>query len=230
MASAALPLSSLCGYRGRTPLAWRNIVHDRKTMLISVLAVALAITTMFMELGFLNGLYDSQTGLFQAVRADLIMVSRGLHILNTHERFPRSRLQQVAGIPGVAGVYPIYMEDRLSDLRNPATGLTHGIRALGIHAGDPVFSDPEIQHGTGQLRTPLTVLFDDRSRAFFGSLAAGDRVELARRQVTVAGMFQLGPDYYYDGNLITGSETFFSLFPDQTPDQLFLGLIQLDPG
>src|SRR3954453_4598241 len=130
MTSAAPALSLRSGFRGRTPLAWRNIVHDRKTMLISVLAVAIAITIMFMELGFLNGLYDSQTGVFQLVHADLVMVSRGLHILNTHERFPRGRLPHVAGIPGVAAVYPIYMEVRLSDLRNPLTRVSNGIRAL----------------------------------------------------------------------------------------------------
>ncbi len=98
--------------RRRTPLAWRNLVHNKVTLLISIAAIAFAVLIMFMEVGFLNGLYDSQTGAFRALRADLAMVSRSLHISNTHENFPLARLQQAAGFEGVKGAYPIYVEDR----------------------------------------------------------------------------------------------------------------------
>src|SRR5215211_3191596 len=90
----------------RTPLAWRNAVHHKPTMLISSAAVAFAVVIMFMELGFLNGLYDSQTALLRALNGDLFMVSRSLHKLNTHETFPRTRLVQAAGVEGVASVWP----------------------------------------------------------------------------------------------------------------------------
>ena len=104
----------------RTPLAWRNLAHNKVTLLISAAAVAFAVLIMFMEVGFLNGLYDSQAGALQSLEADLVMVSRSLHIFNTHETFPLVRLEQAAGLIGVKGAYPIYMEDLASDLRNPA--------------------------------------------------------------------------------------------------------------
>ena len=104
----------------RTPLAWRNIVHNKVTMLISIAAVAFAVVIMFMELGFLNGLYDSQTGVLEFFDADLVMVSGALHIFNAHETFPRSRLQQAAGFEGVRGAYPVYVED--SSLPIPQSG------------------------------------------------------------------------------------------------------------
>ena len=216
--------------RRRTPLAWRNIVHQKVTMLVSTAAMAFAIMIMFMEMGFLNGLYDSQTGALAFFRADLVMVSRALHIVTIHENFPRARLEQAASVEGVAGVYPIYMEDRLSSLRDPATGMENAIRVLGFNLDDPVFQTRQVNRLTERLRPPLTLLFDKKSRRNLGRLPAGTSTELAHRRVTVAGSFSLGPDYFYDGNILTSTETFFALFPHQARNKVFLGLIQLEPG
>ena len=218
------------GSARRTPLAWRNIAHNKVTMLISIAAVAFAVLIMFMELGFLNGLYDSQTGALQFFRADLVMVSRALHIFNTHETFPRSRLQQAAGFKGVRGAYPIYMEDGLSDLRNPVTGIKNGIRVFAVDPADPVFQSRQLGRLIDRLRTPMTILFDRRSRSFFGPLKTGTATELADRAVTVAGVFDLGPDYYYDGNVLTSIDTFFTLFPHRQREDVFVGVIQLEDG
>lgn len=214
----------------RTPLAWRNLVHHKPTMLISVAAITFAVMIMFMEIGFLNGLYDSQPAVLEAFHADLVMVSRALHIFNSHETFARSRLVQAAGFDGVARVCPVYIEDRLSDLRNPTDGLKHSIQAIGFDPDSPVFEDRRITGLAPQLRQPLTLLFDRRSRSFFGPLKAGMATELADRRVTVGGTFDLGPNYYYDGNVLTSLDTFFTLFPNQRRERVFIGLIQLDKG
>ena len=212
----------------RTPLAWRNVVHNKVTLVISAAAVSFAVLIMFMELGFLNGLYDSQTGALQFLRADLVMVSSNLHIFNTHETFPRSRLEQAGSVKGVKGAYPIYVEDTVSDLRNPKTGLKNGIRVLGFDPRHPIFESRAISKLADRLRAPMTVLFDETSRSFFGALSTGATTELADRAVTVAGTFDLGPDYYYDGNILTSTDTFFTLFGHRNRDDLFVGVIQLE--
>lgn len=212
----------------RTPLAWRNIVHNKITMFVSIAAVAFAVVIMFMELGFLNGLYDSQTGVLTFLRADLVMVSRALHIFNTHETFPRFRLEQSAGVVGVKGVYPVYIEDSFSYLRNPTTGIRNTIRVIAFDPGDPVFQSREMNLSVGRLHPPLTILFDEKSRPFFGTLKGGMTTELADRLVTVAGTFDLGPDYYYDGNVLASADTLFTLFPNQHRGDVFIGLIQLE--
>lgn len=214
----------------RTPLAWRNIAHKKVTLLISAAAVAFAVLIMFMEVGFLNGLYDSQTGALQFLEADLVMVSRSLHIFNTHETFPLVRLEQAAGFTGVKGAYPIYMEDLASDLRNPATGLKNGIRVFGLNPDDPVFEGRALNRLISRLRTHMTILFDSQSRTFFGRLKTGTSTELADRTVTVGGTFDLGPDYYYDGNLLASTDTFFTLFPFRQRGDVFVGVIQLERG
>lgn len=214
----------------RTPLAWRNIVHNKVTMLISIAAVAFAVVIMFMELGFLNGLYDSQTGVLEFFDADLVMVSGALHIFNAHETFPRSRLQQAAGFEGVRGAYPVYVEDVLSDLRNPETGIKNNLRVIGFDLGYPIFRPREVNQLIERLRIPMTILFDEKSRRFVGPVRTGTTTELADRAVKVAGTFDLGPDYAYDGNVLTSADTFLTLFPNQQRSDVFIGLIQLKDG
>ena len=214
----------------RTPLAWRNIVHNKITMFVSIAAVAFAVVIMFMELGFLNGLYDSQTGVLTFLRADLVMVSRALHIFNTHETFPRFRLQQAAGFDGVKGAYPVYIEDTFSFLRNPTTGIRNTVRVIAFDPQDPVFQSREMNLLVDRLRPALTILFDEKSRPFLGTLSRGMTTELADRRVMVAGTFDLGPDYYYDGNVLVSADTLFTLFPNQHRGDVFIGLIQLENG
>src|SRR5688500_16674386 len=116
--------------RARTPVVWRSLVHDKLRWAVSSLAVAFSVVIMFMEVGFLNGHYDSQTSVLRKLDTDLVMVSRGLHILNSHDSFPRERLEQAAGIPGVSTVVPVYLEDRRSLLRDPETGTRRIIRVI----------------------------------------------------------------------------------------------------
>ena len=225
----ALPLRA-GNSRHRTPLAWRNIVHHKPTMLISIAAVAFAVLIMFMEIGFLNGLYDSQTGALASFHADLVMTSPALHIVTVNETFPRARLAQVAAVAGVKAAYPVYMEDGFSALRNPETGMNNSARVFGFEPDHPVFESREVNQQIDRLRVPLTVLFDRKSRRLLGRQEQGAVTELAGRAVTVVGSFTLGPDYYYDGNIFTSAETFFALFPDQKRSEVFIGLIHLERG
>jgi putative ABC transport system permease protein len=217
-------------FRARTPLAWRNVTHKKVTLLVSSAAVAFAVLIMFMQLGFLNGLYDSQTGLMRHLRAELVLVSREQHTLVTRAFFPRSRLVQAAAVPGVGTVHPIYVEDRASLLRNPGDGRMSGIRVVGFDPAADLFDHPEIEALVPRLATPLHVLYDRRSRDFFGPVAEGTRTELGRREVTVAGVFGLGADYFYDGNVLASEDTFFRLFGHLHPERVTLGLVRLAPG
>lgn len=217
-------------FSGRTPLAWRNVAHKKMTMLISSAAVALAVLIMFMELGFLNGLYDSQTALLKLFRGDLVMLSRTQHMFVMHEMFARARLREIAGFAGVKAAYPVYIEDGVSYLRQPRTGIKNAIRVIGVEPDDPIFASREINELMPRLREPMTILFDQKSRRFFGQLRAGATTELADREVTVAGTFRLGSDYFYDGNVITSTDTFFTLFPNRQRTEVFVGVISLEAG
>lgn len=223
-------LPALWPRRGRTPLAWRNVTHSRLAMAVSTAAVAFAILIVFMQLGFLNGLYDSQTSLPRALDADLFLLSRARHLLVSHELFPRARLEQARACPGVADVAALWDEDGLSYVRHPLTGAENGIRVVAFEPRERVFAAGEIRDLVPRLEEPLTALFDRRSRRFFGPIREGTVVEVAGRKVKVVGTFDHGTDFYYDGTLLTSADTFFTLFGHLSPRQATLGLVRVASG
>jgi putative ABC transport system permease protein len=45
----------------RTPLGWLQLNHDRGRLFVALAGIAFADVLMFMQLGFQNALYDSNT-------------------------------------------------------------------------------------------------------------------------------------------------------------------------
>jgi putative ABC transport system permease protein len=101
-------------------------------------------------------------------------------------------------------------------------------RVIAFDPGDPVFQSRRMNLVADRLHPPLTILFDEKSRRFLGTFEGGMTTELADRLVTVSGTFNLGPDYYYDGNVLASADTLFTLFPNQHRGDVFIGLIQLE--
>src|SRR6516165_2791122 len=106
--------------RLRVPLAWLNLTHDRRRFVLFSLGIALAVVLIFVQYGFRNALLDSNELLIQKLNADLAVVSGRHAALPFRESFARHRLTQIAGLPGVRSVHPLYVEYFLSTLRNPA--------------------------------------------------------------------------------------------------------------
>src|SRR6516225_9375571 len=105
--------------RLRVPLAWLNLTHDRRRFVLFSLGIALAVVLIFVEYGFRNALLDSNVLLIQKLNADLAVISGRRAALPFRESFARHRLSQIAEVPGVRSVHPLYMEYYLSPLRNP---------------------------------------------------------------------------------------------------------------
>src|SRR2546426_7847417 len=102
----------------RTPLAWRKLVHNKPRLLASVGGVAFSVMLMFMEVGFLNGLYDTQTYIIKMLNADLIMMNKQKEAVLPRLPFPKKRLVQARGHEGVEAVYPLYVKVRRAIWKN----------------------------------------------------------------------------------------------------------------
>src|SRR5262245_11029567 len=195
-----------------TPLAWRNFVHNRPRMLASLLGVAFAVVLMFLEMGFLNGLYDSQSRVVTLLDADLLLVNVHKEAVVPRVPFPKKRLTQATAHPDVEAAYPVYVEELRALWKNETDRREYPLLVFGIDPADPVFLIPEVTRQAGRLKVADTALIDVRSKDFFGPRAAGTRAELARRAVRVVGTFPLGPDFRADGNVIVSTATFFKCF------------------
>ena len=221
----------------KTPLAWKNLTHDRRRLVLASGGIGFAVLLVFIEIGFLYALLDSTVQVIEVMDADLIIVSKALHSLPAQQRFDRRRLYQARSCPGVA-TYPVYTETFYGILKqHHAKG--YPIRVIAFDPRDPVFRLPAVQGQLDELGQPATALFDVRSKPIFG-LAVTDRldaqrVELADQNIRLAGTFSLGTDFANEGNLIMSAKNFARYFPQRAfgADPLSmvdLGVVQLEAG
>jgi putative ABC transport system permease protein len=220
--------------RGRTPLGWLQLSHEKGRFLVALAGIAFADVLMFMQLGFQSALFNSNTRLHTAMQADIFLVSpqgRNLAYLTT---FPRRRLFQAMDIPGVKSAEGMYLG--FLDWKNPETLKKSGVLVIGINPNKPTFDLPDVNRQLNVLKLPDTVLFDRGSQGDYAKIIAqieqGKSVttEIERRTLNVSGLFKVGASFIADGSLITSDQNFLRLFPRQQANSVNLGLIQLQPG
>lgn len=228
----------------KTPLAWKNLTHDWRRLVIALAGIAFAVLLMFSQVGFQNALFDSQVKMLSDFRGDIFIVNKAKFALAAEKRFPIDRVLQAQSCPGVAGAYPIYSELTTSVLRKMKRGVGnrgYPIRSIGFPLGAPIFKTEDIERQTLLLRAPSTALIDAKSKERNFPFAMNDRgslssanVELAGKRLTLVGTFQMGTDFAHDGNIVMSAENFARYYPHRKRfgDPLSvvdIGIVHVDP-
>src|SRR5262249_58826681 len=94
----------------RIPLALRILLHNPSRLAVSVAGILLAVILMFSQMGFRNGMFDSQVELIRRLNGDLFLVSRLKYLTYVPDPFASRRLAQARACPGVRSVHPLYIE------------------------------------------------------------------------------------------------------------------------
>src|SRR5258708_11523294 len=141
-------------------LAWRALLHNRQRLVVSVVGITFAVFLIFIEMGFLNAVYDSQTDLVRILNADLVMVNRFKESLLTTQPFPRRRLIQALAVERVQAAYPVYLDEFKSIWNDLGSGHAHAILAVAFDPEDPAFLLPEIARKLPELRLPDRAIAD----------------------------------------------------------------------
>ncbi|WP_341525314.1 ABC transporter permease DevC [Nostoc sp. UHCC 0302] len=221
------------------PLAWLQLSRQRVRFLVALAGIAFVAVLMFMQIGFQDALYASATQLHKNLQGDLFIISAQYKSLTSNQSFSRWRLYQALAFEGVESVSPLYMQ--FAKLKNPSNGLKFPMYVLGFDPVKSIFTFPEVQQNFKLLQLPDTVLFDGASRPEFGPIAQefkqGKPVKVEvfsytayiGYQVKVGGLFNLGPSFGVDGNLIVSSSTFLRIFQDRSVQDIDIGLINLKP-
>jgi len=219
----------------KIPLAWRNLTHDIRRLLLAVGGVGFAVLLMFLQLGFRNALLDSTVAFIEAIDADIIVTAAGRYTLAVSEPFPQQRLEQARCVPGVGVAEPMYLETQLAPLFGGEGDMGRPIRIAAFDPDVVMFRDDAINRRVGALRVPMTVLADGRSKPDYGPLADSTEINLAGRRVRIVGVFQLGTDFANDGTLLASTETLNAVAPARVADgrglgSVDLGIIRVTPG
>lgn len=228
----------------KTPLAWKNLTHDVRRLVVAICGIAFAVLLMFTQVGFQNALFDSQVKLIDDLEGDIFIVSKAKYTLAAEKRFPISRLNQARSCPGVEGAYPIYTELTTSVVRRINNGmgnLGYPLRTIGFHLDDPVFDSNEINDQSPKLRVKGTALLDRKSKQSKfpfplddDSALEQEYVELAGKRLTLVGTFDLGTDFAHDGNLLMSAESFAEFYPHRVRfgdplSVIDIGVVDVDP-
>jgi putative ABC transport system permease protein len=203
------------------------LTHRLSRLVLSILGIAFAVLLMFMQLGFLTGLFDNQTMAIRLFDADIVITSSARNNLHIEQPFPEIRVRQARDIPGVASTVPLWFENGI--WKNPTNGKENVMRIIGIDPDDPGFTIEEVVDQASLLREPDSALFDRASRQFFEQVQTGEYTELNRRRMHVVGTFYMGADFKNDGTAIVGNDTFHRLYP-YTYGMADVGIVRLKPG
>jgi putative ABC transport system permease protein len=218
----------------RTPLAWRQAIHRPMRLAAAIAGVSFANVLVFFQLGLSGGLYDSQKRPIQRINGQLVMVSGRYLYLGEQLNFPRARLTQALGVEGVDAVTPLYIG--LTEWLNRDTRQQKQALIFGITPENPGLRIPELAANPLALQRSDSLLFDTRSKRNAGPVAEVVRrdgryeTELRGVRAVITGLFTLGVTFAADINLITSNTNFKNYFPDQSSDDIQMGVIQLQPG
>jgi putative ABC transport system permease protein len=209
----------------RIGLGWRLLIHNRIRLLIASASVAMGVVIIFVELGLLLGMLDAQSLIARLVRGDLLVMNIARVSLHRWDKVEPVRLDQIAAVPGVARVTPVY-EDHVG-LRDPDDKRVRRIILYAFPPDDVPFKleDPAgISHA---LKIAHGFLYDRLSRPIFGKFQAGDDLQIDKMPARVSGYVKIGADIVNDGNILVSKGDWLSRSPEAKP---IMGVIYLKPG
>lgn len=223
--------------RGRTALGWKQLVHDRTRFAMAVAGVAFAVLLVFMQLGFMNMLFDTTVIVHRQLDADIVLLSAKARDIANAGTFPRMRFFQALGVEGVAEGEVLYAMNRewIKPTR-AEVGERGQMLVLGVRPDFRAFREAGITAQQPRLMETGVALFDRGSRgdyrAFIAAVERGERpqTEIGGRTVTVDGLFRIGSSFGTEGVLIVSDASFFEFAPNRTPAAPSLGLIQVAAG
>ncbi|MEH2206921.1 MAG: ABC transporter permease DevC [Nostoc sp.] len=221
---------------GRIPLAWLQLTRYKLRLLVAIIGIAFAAILIFMQLAFLDSLYDSQTALHTRLKADLILINPQMKTLANTRDFPRQHLYRTLNFSEVDSVNYVYHGQHSFKYGNVSGG--KGIIILGINPDNSPFKIAKFDRVAHLLRTRGVILFDRNSDLkeygnILNDLDSGKSVaaEIGNRQIWISGLVDFaGASFADDGNVITSSTTFNYLLPERSANNITIGLVNLKSG
>ena len=82
----------------KTPIAWRNLTHNKRKLLIAISGVAFAVTWMFQQTGVENALFDSTVEVVKQTDCDVVIYNKARFALSSELRFRKDYLNMASNI------------------------------------------------------------------------------------------------------------------------------------
>jgi putative ABC transport system permease protein len=215
------------------PLGWRQLRHLPLRLTVAIAGIAFAVLLIMMQLVFRSALFESTLRFHERFRYDIALFSPDSVFIVRPAAFSIRRLYQALGLEEVEDISPVYIAPAV--WKNPWNSERRSINAIGLNPDDDVLDTPGFAEGRPLLPRQDVVLFDAASRPEFGPVGENFRAEgpivteINDREVTVVGLFEVGPSFGIDATVLTSVDNWLRLFPRNSRDDIHLGLIRLRP-
>lgn len=221
-------------------LAYQQLAHRGAKLVGALLGVCVAIILMFTQLGFKGALYDSAVSTIRALDADIILTSHEFQTMAfTPPWMPIHVVHDALGVDGVASAAPFYAST--VQLSYPQDGRPLNTWVFAFAPVLPVFLNRDINDQIAMISLPRNAIIDRLSRNQIGQIA--DAVQRSGRVdvvlpipqstilpvVKLEGVFQVGPTFNVDGNIITSDLNYYRLLSIPL-DRVSLGIVRVAKG
>lgn len=224
----------------RTPLAWLNTTSSLPKLMLASSGIGFAVVLMFMQIGFLNGLFDSTVQILRLLDAELVIMSPARYTVPSEQRFNFGLIQRARAASDVLSVQPLYIDRSMSEVR-VIGNVSRSIRAIGIPLDGSIFIDPSMNEKSRLLVDKNDALLDRKSKSKYGfekfdlAKLRSQEVELSGRRVNIKDWVEIGTDFVYDGSLILSDQGVEHFFPFRNGTKpplaaVDLGLVKLKLG
>ena len=223
-----------------TPLSIHNLLDGGWRTVLSIVGISIAIILIFMQLGFLGAVLDTAVVFYNNLKFDLVVRSPDYYHFCDSKNFSRRYLDQIKNVEGVEAIQPYHIS--LGKWNYEAESVQRGMLIMGVNPEGQTFASrtPDIKlPDTRLLVDETSILVDEKSRPQFLGFGNKERfstaniglpVELNQKRVEIAGVFRIGTGLAANGASVIHERGFQQLFPNHGPQDVSIGLIQLDPA
>ena len=220
-----------------TPLSIYNLKEGGWRTVLSISGISIAVTLIFMQLGFLGAVLDTAVLFYNNLKFDLVVCSPNYYHFCDANKFSTSHLDPILSNSAVDSIQPFYIS--IGKWNYEETSTQRGILIMGVNPDGETFSPSSGRlqlPNLSQLDRPKAILVDKKSRPKFlgednldrfNEDQIGLQIELNQKTCEIRGLFELGTGLAANGAAVIREEGFRDLFPNFGDDDVSIGLIQL---
>lgn len=166
-------------------LAWRNLVHDKVRLLVTVTGVVFAVVLIVVQFGLFLGFTTTTSGLIDHSRADLWITAARVPYIEMGVPYSERKLSTVLATPGVAGATKYIVRFSQWQRRD---GRQESVQVVGFDPDQPLGAPWNVVEGrVGDLKLADNVFVDELYKEKLGVSRVGDVFEIRGRRARVAG-------------------------------------------
>src|SRR5215471_17731405 len=208
-------------------LAWRNLVHDKVRLLVTVTGVVFAVVLIVVEFGLFLGFTTTTSGLIDRSRADLWITGARVPYIESGVPFSERKLSTALATPGIAHATKYIA--RFSQWQRH-DGRQENVMVVGFDPGQSLGGPWNVVDGRIEdLKQPDNVFIDEIYKAKLGVSRVGETFEIRGHRARIAGFtrgirsFTTSP---YVFTSFKSAQDFATIAEDQT---IFI-LVKATPG